>query len=103
MRQNPHVLSPETFRYFSNTIRSSVSVPVLSVHRTSISPNVWIAPRVRTITFLRDIDTAPLASVEVMITGSISGVSPTAMLIANRKAVDQSFFATPLMTNTIGP
>src|SRR6266850_267563 len=39
---------------------SIVSVPVLSVHRTSIAPRFWIELSRLTITFLRDIRMAPL-------------------------------------------
>ena len=64
-------------------ISSCVRVPVLSVQKTSISPNVWIAPRRLTIVFLRDMLIAPLASEEFMITGSISGMIPTAIVMPN--------------------
>ncbi|MPM72367.1 hypothetical protein SDC9_119341 [bioreactor metagenome] len=46
--------------------------------------------------------TAPLASVEVIMTGSISGVKPTAMLIENSRASSQSPLATPLIRKTMG-
>ena len=81
---------------------SCVSVPVLSVHSTSIAPKFWIASSRLTMTFLRDITTAPLASVEVTIIGSISGVSPTATDSANRKASPQSLLVKPLISSTIG-
>ena len=81
---------------------SCVSVPVLSVHRMSIAPKFWIASSRLTTTFLRASRTAPLASVEVTIIGSISGVSPTATESANRKASSQSPLVTPLTSNTIG-
>ena len=71
-------------------MRSCVSVPVLSVHSTSMAPKFWIASRRLTITFWRDSTTAPLASVEVTIMGSISGVRPTATDSANKKASPQS-------------
>ena len=48
------------------------------------------------------IDTAPLARQLVTIIGSISGVSPTAMDIANKNAEIQFPFVTPLITNTKG-
>ncbi len=54
------------------------------------------------MTLCRDMETAPLASVEVMIMGSISGVRPTAMLIAKSRACAQSPFATPLIRKTMG-
>ncbi|OQA15260.1 MAG: hypothetical protein BWY62_00693 [Firmicutes bacterium ADurb.Bin356] len=81
---------------------SSVRVPVLSVHSTFISPNTWIAPRVRTITWCLDIVSAPLAKVEVIITGSISGVRPTATLTENSSALGQLPFASTFIRNTTG-
>ena len=56
----------------------------------------------RTMTLCLDMVTAPRARVEVMITGSISGVSPTAMLMAKRSAPDQSLLKIPLIKNTTG-
>ena len=47
-------------------------------------------------------ETAPFARQVVTIMGSISGVSPTAMEMANRKASTQSPFVMPLTTNTTG-
>lgn len=55
-----------------------------------------------TITFWRDITTAPLASVAVTIIGSISGVRPTAIDSANSAASHQSPLVTPLITSTSG-
>ena len=86
----------------ASAILSWVSVPVLSVQSTSIAPKFWIASRRLTMTFLRDSRTAPLASVEVTIIGSISGVSPTATESANRKASIQSPLVKPLTSSTIG-
>ena len=54
------------------------------------------------ITFFFDIATAPFARLVVTIMGSISGVSPTAMDIANSRALSQSPFVIPLIKNTIG-
>ena len=54
------------------------------------------------MTFLREKDTAPLASVVVTIIGSISGVSPMAMDTANRNASNQSPLVKPFISNTIG-
>ena len=45
---------------------------------------------------------APVARVEVMITGSISGVRPTAILIENSRALNQSFLTTAFITNISG-
>src|SRR5450830_1375789 len=55
-----------------------------------------------TITFLRDNATAPLANVEVTIIGSISGVRPTAIETAYRKASTQSPLVKPFMKKTTG-
>ena len=82
-------------------MRSWVSVPVLSVQSTSMAPKFWIELRRLTITFFRDIETAPMASVPVTIIGSISGVRPTAMASAKKNASFQSFLVIPLRTNTI--
>ena len=48
------------------------------------------------------IETAPFARQVVTIIGSISGVSPTATEIPNRKASSQSPFVIPLIKNTNG-
>ena len=58
-------------------------MPVLSVHSTVIAPRSWIAARRLTITFLRDIRTAPRERVTVVIIGSSSGVRPTARATEN--------------------
>ena len=79
-----------------------VSVPVLSVQRTSIAPRFWIEFRRLTITFLRDMASAPLDRQTVTIIGSISGVSPTATARAKKKASFQSPLVSPLMTKTRG-
>ena len=55
-----------------------------------------------TIVFFLDIETAPLAKQVVTIIGNISGVKPTAMEIANKKASTQSFLVIPLTKNTMG-
>ncbi|SAL84848.1 hypothetical protein AWB67_06784 [Caballeronia terrestris] len=83
-------------------MRSCVSVPVLSVQRTSIAPKFWMALRRLTITFLRDIAIAPFARLTVTIIGSISGVSPTATATAKSKASNQSPFVSPLIVKTRG-
>ena len=77
-------------------------MPVLSVHKTSMAPKFWIASRRFTMTFWRESVTAPLASVEVTIMGSISGVSPTAMDRAKRSASSQLPLVKPLMKSTSG-
>ena len=53
--------------------RSMVSVPVLSVQSTSMAPKFWIELSRLTMTFLRDIASAPLDRQTVTIIGSISG------------------------------
>ena len=75
--------------YFSRTISSWVRVPVLSVQNTSISPKVWIELRRLTMVCLRDILTAPLAREDVMMTGSISGMMPTAIVMPNIRDCSQ--------------
>ena len=68
----------------SRTIVPSVSVPVLSVQRTSMLPRFSIASRRRTITPCRPIARAPAESVTLTIAGRSSGDSPTASATANR-------------------
>ena len=63
-----------------------VSVPVLSVQRTSMAPKFWMELRRLTMTFLRDMAMAPLERQTETIMGSISGVSPTATARAKKKA-----------------
>ena len=67
----------------ASSISAEVKVPVLSVQSTVIAPRSWIAASRLTITFLRDIRTAPRERVTVMIIGSNSGVSPTASATEN--------------------
>ena len=74
---------------------SIVSVPVLSVHSTSIAPKFWMELSRLTMTFFLDIASAPLDKQTETIIGSISGVRPTATAIANRNAVFQSCFVKP--------
>ena len=94
--------SPYMSRQRFKIIRSCVSVPVLSVHRTSMAPKFWMALRRFTITFLRDMAIAPLARFTVTIIGNISGVSPTATATAKRSASSQSCFVRPLIRKTVG-
>ncbi|MNC27523.1 hypothetical protein D3C75_756950 [compost metagenome] len=77
-------------------------MPVLSVQRISIAPKFWIASRCLTITFCFDSFTAPRASVEVTIIGSISGVKPTATESENSAASHQSPLVKPLISSTTG-
>ena len=81
---------------------SCVSVPVLSVQRMSIAPKFWIEFRRLTITFLRDMASAPLLRFTVTIIGSISGVRPTATDMAKTKASVQLCLVKPLIRNTSG-
>ena len=83
-------------------MRSCVSVPVLSVHKTSIAPKFWIAWRRFTITRFFDMAIAPLARFTVTIIGSISGVNPTATATANKSASSQSPLVRPLIRSTAG-
>ncbi len=68
----------------SSLIFASVSVPVLSVHRTLMAPTSWIADKRFTITFRLAICMAERASATVTTMGSSSGVRPTARATANR-------------------
>ena len=67
-----------------------------------MAPKFWIAFRRLTMTFLRDIASAPLARLTVTIIGSISGVRPTATATAKRSASSQSPLVRPLIRNTSG-
>ena len=75
---------PSGSRCFSRRICASVSVPVLSVHRTSMLPRSCTAASRLTITRSPAIRSAPRASVMDTTIGSSSGVSPTASATANR-------------------
>ena len=83
-------------------IRSSVRVPVLSVHKTVNAPRSSIELSRFTITRFRAIAMAPRVRFAAMIIGNISGVSPTATERAKRKAVPQSPFVSPLSKRTTG-
>ena len=63
----------------------SVSVPVLSLHSTSMVPRFSIADRCLTITLPWAMRSAPAASVTVIIIGRNSGVRPTASASANSR------------------
>ena len=93
---------PCTSIWYSRTTLSKVIVPVLSVQRISIEPKFWIELRFLTIVFFLAIDTAPLARQVVTIIGNISGVSPTAIEMANSRACTQLPFVNPFTKNTIG-
>ncbi len=76
--RSPESVAPAT------TGRSSVSVPVLSRHSTSTAPRSCRAGSRLTITPpVRASRAAPRARAVVTMTGSISGVSPTATATAN--------------------
>ena len=79
-----------------------VSVPVLSVHKTSIAPRFWIELSRLTMTFLRDMAMAPRDRHTVTIMGSISGVMPTATAMAKKKASVQLCLVRPLIRKTSG-
>ncbi len=61
-----------------------------------------MALRFLTIVFFLANVTAPFAKLEDTIIGNISGVSPTATEIANKKASNQSPFVNPLTNSTKG-
>ena len=67
-----------------------------------MAPKFWIEFRFLTIVCFLLMETAPFARQVVTIIGSISGVSPTATEIPNRKASSQSPFVIPLIKNTSG-
>jgi hypothetical protein len=75
--------APATSTAASSDIRPSVSVPVLSVHSTSMLPRSSIASSRLTITPRLTIARAPRASVTLTIAGSSSGERPTASATAN--------------------
>ena len=75
---------PNGSRCRSSTISPLVSVPVLSLQRTSMLPKFWIAARCLTITFWRAMRTAPRERVTALIMGRNSGVRPTARATAKR-------------------
>ena len=81
---------------------SWVSVPVLSVHSTSIAPKFWIELSRFTMARFFDMAMAPLARFTVTIIGSISGVRPTATASAKSSASSQLPLVRPLMRNTAG-
>ena len=62
-----------------------VSVPVLSQHSTSMLPRSSTDASFFVMTFSRAILSAPAERVRVMMTGSTSGVMPTAIAMAKRK------------------
>lgn len=67
-----------------------------------MAPKFWMEFRFLTMVCFLLMDTAPLARQVVTIMGSISGVSPTAMEMPNRKALSQSPLVMPLRKNTSG-
>jgi hypothetical protein len=101
-RSAPSSGRPQASVACDSAMWSCVSVPVLSVHSTSMAPRFWIASSRLTMTCRRAMATAPLARVLVTIIGSISGVSPTATDSANRKASSQLPWPQPLNSSTSG-
>ena len=81
---------------------SLVSVPVLSMHSTSMLPKPCMALMSLMMVCLRLMDRLPLARQAVMTIGSISGIRPTATDSANAK--DSSHFppVIPSRMNTMG-
>ncbi|VVC71818.1 Uncharacterised protein [uncultured archaeon] len=66
-------------------------VPVLSVHSTSTFPKSSIASSLFTTTFFFASIIAPLESEIVIIIGSNSGATPTAIASAKRSETTMSF------------
>src|SRR5262249_2982917 len=64
---------PNASQENSSVITPVVSVPVLSLHRTSMLPRFCIAANCLTMTFSRAMETAPLASVTDVIIGKKLG------------------------------
>ena len=82
--------------------RSSVRVPVLSMHNTSIAPRLWIAgSRLATTPRPRSTACARISAV-VVTTGSIPGTRPTAAAAANRPACTQVSRVNPVSSSTSG-
>ena len=92
---------PITSKYFSNTILSSVKVPVLSVHKIFIAPKLWIESNFLTIVFFLDIFKAPFDNPDDKITGNNNGVIHIAIATANVNDVIILCFWT-VSKNTIG-
>ena len=65
-----------------------------------MAPKFWMELRRLTMTFLRDIASAPLERLTVTIMGSISGVRPTATDEAEEKASTQLRLVRPMMKKT---
>ncbi len=83
-------------------ISSCVSVPVLSVHITSIAPKFWMALSPYTPPCAAPTRRHPWARLDETIIGSISGVRPTATARAKRNASIQSPLVRPLIRKTTG-
>ena len=82
------------FTWRTSSILSSVSVPVLSVHSTSIAPRFWMDGRRLTIASFFAMFLAPWDRLAVTMTGSISGARPTATASEKRIAATTSLFVT---------
>ena len=63
-----------------------------------MAPKFWMEFRRLTMTFLRDIASAPFERLTVTIIGSISGVSPTAIARPKSSASVQLCLVRPMMT-----
>ena len=74
----------------------------MSVQSISICPKVWMALRRLTMVFCLDISTAPFAMVVVTMTGSISGVMPTAMVMAKMMESHRSSLVNRLIARIMG-
>ena len=81
-------------------MRASVSVPVLSVHNTSIEPRSWIAVWRLTMICCAAMRMAPRDKVTDTTMGSSSGVRPTASATANKKDSSKGRCSRPLTSTT---
>ena len=83
-------------------ISSWVMVPVLSVHRISISPNVEMEDCDLMMVLCFAMLIAPRDKPLVSATGNISGVKPTATVSAKRNASRKSCLSMPLIKKITG-
>ena len=86
----------------SSLMTPLVSVPVLSTHSTSMPPSVSMASSRLTMALPEAIVRAPRDRQTVTISGSISGVSPTATDTPNSRACSQSPLAMPVTSMDTG-
>jgi hypothetical protein len=85
-RKRARSSEPDAGRSAATRIRFWVSVPVLSVQMTVVSPSVSIASRRRTIAPRRAIARAPSASAAVTVAANPSGTAATATATPTRNA-----------------